>query len=198
MRYLFFILLLVFASSCAHTGRQADLVTPAERLSLASIYETKGETGLALREYKKAAEGGSAEAYYAMGNIYLRRGELAHAERSYLMAIKINPANGAFHNNLGWLYMEMGELDRAERPVREALSLDPARSFAYLDTLGVIQTRQGRLEEAEETLSEAARLAPEDDKEGRIEIYSHMGDLYRKKGDMEKAARMEERIRSLR
>ena len=46
--------------------------------------------------------------------------------------------------------------------------------------------------------SEAARLAPEDDKEGRMEIYSHMGDLYRKNGDMEKAARMEERIRSLR
>jgi tetratricopeptide (TPR) repeat protein len=173
-------------------------MTPVERLSLASIYEKKGETELALREYEKAAEAGSAEAYFSMGNIYLRAKEFDRAERSYLMAIKINPASGAFHNNLGWVYMEKGELFKAERSVRDALGLDPARRFIYLDTLGVILTRQGRFIEAERTLTEAARLAPRGDNIGRIEIYSHMGDLYRRMGDIEKAVRMEERIRSLR
>ncbi|MDP2690595.1 MAG: tetratricopeptide repeat protein [Deltaproteobacteria bacterium] len=190
---------LFLSASCAHVGREPELMTREERLSLAAIYESKGETELALREYSRAAEeGGSADAYFAIANIRLKAGDLKEAERNYLKAVRINPANAAYRNNLGWLYMEKGELKKAERSAREALRLDPGKGFVYLDTLGVIQTRFGSFKEAEASLMEASRLAPAGDRQGRIEIYSHLGDLYRKTGEIDKAVRMEERIKALR
>ncbi|MFQ5735992.1 MAG: tetratricopeptide repeat protein [Thermodesulfobacteriota bacterium] len=194
-----FFFLLFFCVSCAHVGRAPEVLTTEERLSLAAIYESKGETDLALHEYGRVAEEQeNADAYFAIGNIHLRARNLKEAERNYLKAVKINPSNGAYRNNLGWLYMEKGELGKAESSVREALRLDPARGFVYLDTLGVIQTRRRDYAGAERSLTEAARRAPAKDREGRIEIYTHLVDLYRVKGEIDKAVRIEERIRALR
>lgn len=191
--------LVLLLSACAHVGgKEAEVMTTEERISLASIYESKGKTGLALREYTKAAEqGGSARAWFAIGNIHLREGRYDEAERSYLRAVKINPSNGSYRNNLAWAYMQKGELDDAENAVRKALLLDADRRFAYLDTLGAIQIKQGDLDGAEATLTEAVRLAPATEREGRVEIYTHLAELYRQKGDIGRAVRMEERARAL-
>ena len=191
--------LLLALSSCAHVRSEpAEVMSAGERLSLAAIYESQGKTELALREYGKAArQGNSARAWFAIGNIHLRADRFEEAEASYRSAVRINPTNGSYHNNLGWAYMQQGKLDRAERSVREALRLDPDRGFAYLDTLGAIQIRQGELDKAEATLTEAVRLAPAAEREGRVEIYSRLAGLYRLKGDIDRAVRMEERARAL-
>jgi len=193
--------LLLGLASCAHVGDgsgPAEVMTAEERLSLAAIYESKGKTELALREYEKAArQGGSARAWFAIGNIHLKADRYGEAEASYMNAVRINPSNGSYHNNLAWAYMQQGKLDRAEKSVREALVLDADRGFAYLDTLGAIQIKQGDLNGAEATLMEAARLAPAAEREGRIEIYSRLAGLYRLRGEMDKAVRMEERARAL-
>ncbi len=191
--------LLLALASCAHVGSEpADVMSTEERLSLAAIYESQGKAELALREYGKAArEGNSARAWFAIGNIQLRAGRFEEAEASYRSAVRINPSSGSYHNNLGWAYMQQGRLDKAEKAVREALRLDPDRGFAYLDTLGAIQIKQGDLNKAEATLTEAVRLAPADEREGRVEIYSRLAELYRLKGDMDRAVRMEERARAL-
>ncbi len=184
--------------SCARVKTAPELLTPSERLSLAAIYAQKGETELAIREYSTLAEEGNADAYFAMGNLYLKNGDFDKAEKSYRSAIKINPSNGAYHNNIGWLYMQKGENAKAERSVREALRLDPGKSYVYLDTLGVLKVRQGLYGEAEKALIEAARLAPESDKTARTEIYSHLADMYRSQGEIDKALRVEERLKALR
>lgn len=93
--------------------------------------------------------------------------------------------------------MQQGRLEKAEKALREALALDAGRRFAYLDTLGAIQIKQGALDKAEVTLTEAVRLAPAAEREGRIEIYSRLAEVYRLKGDLDRAVRMEERARAL-
>ena len=88
--------LLLALASCAHVGSAPGVMTTEERLSLAAIYESKGKTELALREYEKAArQGNSARAWFAAGNIQLRAGRFEEAEASYRSAVRINPTNGS-------------------------------------------------------------------------------------------------------
>lgn len=190
--------LLLSLASCATVGGGPEVMTTGERLSLAAIYESQGKIDLALREYGKAArQGQSARAWFAIGNIHLREGRYDEAGDAYRNAVRINPSDGSYHNNLAWAYMQQGTLGKAEKAVREALRLDAGRRFAYLDTLGAIQIRQGELDKAESTLAEAVRLAPAAQREGRIEIYTRLAEVYRLKGDMDRAVRMEERARAL-
>jgi len=198
IRLLSLLSLLLILASCATVGNGPGAMSADERFHLASIYESKGETDLALREYEKAArQGGSARAWFAIGNIHLRGERFAEAEDAYEKAVKINPDNASYHNNLAWTRMQLGRLGEAEASVRKALELDKEKRFAYLDTLGAIQMKQGELDKAEATLTEAARLAPSTEREGRVEIYSRLAELYRIRGDIGKAVRMEERARAL-
>ncbi|MBI5588548.1 MAG: tetratricopeptide repeat protein [Deltaproteobacteria bacterium] len=200
MKHVFPALLLVMLASCGHLYVKPDgkeALTAEESYRLGSIYESRGERELAMREYRSAAERGYAEAYFAMANIHLKGSEYNEAEDDLLQAIAINPSNGAFYNNLGWLYMETNRLDKAQVAVNEALRADPAKSYAYLDTLGVIQMRRERLAEAQECLNRAASLVPEGEKEGLREIYGHLIELYTKTGDKEKAGVIEEKMKGL-
>lgn len=195
------VLLLIFTASCGHIHiiKLEDPLSFDEHFKLASIYESKGEADLALREYEAAsgADKKRSEAYFAAGNLYLKINRPKDAEVSYLNAIKITPGIGAYYNNLGWLYMELGQMDRAEEAIKEALKIDPEKSYAYLDTLGVIQMKNNDLQEAEKTLVSAAILAPETEKNGLNEIYSHLIELYKKTGDDEKAATIEDKKKGL-
>lgn len=194
-------LLVVMLASCVHlhvTPGGKEALTPEESYRLGSIYESRGERELAMREYRSAAGRGHAGAYFAMANIHLKGSEYKEAEDDLLQAIAIDPSNGAFYNNLGWLYMETDRLDKAQKAVNEALRADPARSYAYLDTLGVIQMRRERLAEAQECFIRAASLVPDGEKEGLREIYGHLIELYTKTGDKEKAGVIEEKIEGLR
>lgn len=186
--------------SCSHVRivpLSSQALTVDESMKLGAIYESKGETELALREYGNAAAKGSAAAHFAIANIHIKNRRYNDAESSLLKAVAIDPSNGAYHNNLGWVYMETGRLEKAEEAAKEAIKADPARIYAYLDTLGVIQIKRGRLTEAQKSLSDAAALAPSGEKNGLLEIYGHLLELYNRTGDTEKAREVEARIKGL-
>ena len=86
------------------------------------------------------------------------------------------------YNALGYLYAEQGiNLDEAEALVRRALKSVP-KSGAYLDSLGLIYLKQGKLDAAIETLEQAIRYLSD-----TPEILLHLVDAYFEKGLKQKA-----------
>jgi len=193
-------LLFVFYGCAAVEPADTTGLSPEEHFKLGAIYESRDKFELALREYRQAAAryGIRADAYFAMGNVYLRLERLRKAEVSYKRAIHLKPSKGIFHNNLAWVYIETGELDKAEEKVRMAMWVDAGNRYVYLDTLGVIKTRLGSFDEAGSLLTEAASKAPAQDRKGLRQIYEHLFDLYMKTGEGAKADLVMEKIRKLR
>jgi len=201
VRYALAIALSLSILGCVHLPAtdNPNVLSYEEHYKLATIYESKGENEPAVRAYENAIKvyDKNPGAYFGAGNIYLRMKKYDEAEKYYLKAIELDPSNGSYYNNLGWLYMETGDLKKAEAKAREAAEKDPSKAYIYLDTLGVIQTRENNLPEAEKSLNEAARLAPSTEKEGLREILNHLLDVYLKTGDTAKASGVRDRLKKL-
>ena len=106
-------------------------------------------------------------------------------------AIEIDPGHHPSLNYLGYFYAEKGiRLKEAERLLRRALYFQPNQP-AYLDSLGWIYYKQGRLKRAKKYLEKAAK------KEKDWEIYKHLGDLYLKMGEEERANNYWEKSRKI-
>lgn len=195
---IFRVFLLAFLVSCAHLPYGMAL-SADEYMRLGSIYESKGEPELALREYRNAieADGERADAHFAAANVCLSLNRYEEAGEGYRKASEIDPKNGAYLNNLGWVYMETGRMKEAEKAVMEALRADPEKAFIYFDTLGVIQTKAGKLTEAEDSLVKALSIAPLEEKTGVTEIYRHLSELYIKTGNAEGEKFIAERLKKL-
>jgi tetratricopeptide (TPR) repeat protein len=116
----------------------SDPLTPEEHLNLGVIYERKGETALAVEEFRKASEK-LPLAYVYLGNVSFQTGDFNEAERYYRHAIGEDPALGDAHNNLAWLYYTRREhLEEARALAEKAVSLDPSQP-QYRDTLDKIR-----------------------------------------------------------
>ncbi len=189
--------------SCTHTppgsGGSAGALYAADNLALAVIYESKGEIDLALKHFGLAIESDkrNPEAHFALANLNLKIHRYAEAESGYKRAIRLSPGSGPFYNNLGWLYMETGRLGKAAATVGEAIKRDPSGRHAYLDTLGVIQVKEGRLHRAEKTFIDALELTPPEDNNSLSIIYGHMLDLYEAVGKEAEAEAVRERMKGL-
>ena len=176
-----------------------DPLSGSEHRRLAAIYEEKGDLDLAEREYKSAleVEPEGMASYFSLGNLYLKRGQHLKAGNIFTKALKITPSSGPLHNNLSWAWLGMGDIDRAERYVRKALDLDPSRRHIYLDTLGVVNTRKGEFDKAEVNLLEALDLLPAGESAGRAEVYTHLIELFDKRGEPKKAEAVAKELEAL-
>lgn len=172
-------------------------------IKLAQVYEAKGETDIAVEEYKKALEQDKTDsmAYFGLGNISFKKGKYADSEGYYKKAVENtktgDPRNAMFYNNLSWVYIEGDKnLLEAEKLVQQALLLDAEKNCIYLDTLGVIYTKLKEYEKAEEALLSALKNAP-DDKIALRHINTHLLELYQIKGDKDKLHEITERLKGL-
>ena len=85
-------------------------------------------------------------------------------------------------NYLGYMYAEAGtNLDRAADMLNKAVRREP-RNGAYIDSLGWVYFRQGKLDLAEKYLTDATVLLPHD-----ATVREHLGDVFAKRGDYHKA-----------
>jgi hypothetical protein len=89
--------------------------------------------------------------------------------------------------------MEAGRLVEARERVGKALEADPAGTHVYLDTLGVIGTREKKFGEAEADFTRALNAAPPTGG-ARRSILMHMIELYRISGQAEKASEAESEL----
>jgi tetratricopeptide (TPR) repeat protein len=120
---------------------------------------------------------------FQLGAAYERASRYDDAEKAFLELLEKNAEHAPTLNYLGYMWAEKGvNLERAEKMLINAVGQDP-RNGAYVDSLGWVYFQLGKLDLAEEYLTDASRLVPND-----ATIQEHLGDLFEKKGDLDRAA----------
>jgi tetratricopeptide (TPR) repeat protein len=106
--------------------------------------------------------------------------------------IKASPRNPIALNNLGYFLLERGEgYPEALGLIERAIEIDPTNP-SYLDSLGWAQFKNGMIEQALKTLTDATSY---DDSSATIQ--EHLGDVYSQKGDSARARRAWQRATAL-
>src|SRR5882724_145576 len=92
-------------------------------------------------------------------------------------SIALDPANAAeAYNYLGYMWADLGmHLDEAMEMIQRALQIEP-NNGSYLDSLGWVEFRQGKFDQA---LADLLRAAKNMDREDPI-VFEHIGDTYLK------------------
>ena len=92
-------------------------------------------------------DGGLAEIYTALGNLYRQSGQPEKAEQEFLMALGINPMLEEANYGLGRTYQAQGRLEEAEATLRRSVQMEPGYWGTYFGLANFLH-RQGRFEEA--------------------------------------------------
>jgi tetratricopeptide (TPR) repeat protein len=163
-------------------GLRIRLLTQAGKLDQAQ------KEGEALLE-KYDQPGDIVDVRYLLSHIYTQAGQFVRAEDQLQLILKVDPTSAVACNDLGYLWADQGKnLVEAESLIRKALELDrqqrssvtspttdPAEDNpAYIDSLGWVLFRRGKIQEAREQLERAARMPDGDDPV----IWDHLGDVY--------------------
>jgi tetratricopeptide (TPR) repeat protein len=136
-----------------------------------------------------ARDGSDKEsAWFMLGAIYEREKKFDQAEDQFRKVLQANPDNAAVLNYYGYMLADRGvRLSEATDMIQKAVKLDP-NNGAYLDSLGWAYYKQNKLAEAEEFLRKASERQSHDPT-----ILGHLGDVYMKLGQSERAATYWER-----
>ncbi|UCD71096.1 MAG: tetratricopeptide repeat protein [Syntrophobacterales bacterium] len=171
-------------------GRGEDPLSAREHFTLGSIYEKRGESELALREYKMALKKDHhfPQAIIRLAELSYSMGQYRQSERYYRRAIELSPLSGDLYNNLSWVYLsQKKKLKKAESLISRAMELNPERKGYYLDTLGAIYIEQHRYGEAIEVLERAVSFFDETQLDPLSQVYRHLGTAYDLIGERSKA-----------
>ena len=196
IRYGGFLIIIPFfmmIAGCGHVGfagRGKDPLSAREHFTLGSIYEKRGESELALREYEMALEKDShfLPAMTRLGELSYLMGQYGQSERYYRKSIEMAPRNGDLYNNLCWVYLSQGKrLKEAESLIMKAMELNPEHKGYYLDTLGAIYLKQHRYREAVCVLEMATSFFDETQLNLLTQVYQHLGLAYDGIGERSKA-----------
>jgi len=119
-----------------------DTLTAEQHNDLGVIYEKKGLTELAEKEYLKAS--GKREdwmvPYFNLGNLYYREGDYSRSEIFFRKALERAPGNPDVMNNLANALLMQGQIVEAKKTIEAALAVD--RKEDYLDTRRKILERE--------------------------------------------------------
>ena len=168
-------------------GRFAAVIAKegaAARGDVAAILRRTGRDGAAEKQLRSwvGASPTDAEGRLALGALLDRSGRFTEAEVELREAIRLDPRLAEAMNFLGYSLAERGErLDEAMALIRRALEIDPWNG-AFLDSLGWVYMKQGRIEDARDPLERAVREYPRD-----ATVLEHLGDYYDRVGDPTRA-----------
>jgi tetratricopeptide (TPR) repeat protein len=151
-----------------------------------------------LREYNQAKDVRDIRITFSMVCSAARRH--AQAEEQLRLVLRDDPEDATANNDLGYLWADQGQrLDEAEKLIRKALELDRRQrtggtalgldadrdNAAYVDSLGWVLFRCGKLAEARQELEKATTLP--DGADDPL-IWDHLGDVYFRLGQPGQAA----------
>ena len=171
-------------SAATAAGDNAEQKTDAA-IALAFVDEKRGDAMMATRrlEALRASHADHAHLTLSLAMIEERRGAWQHALDLVEPLIKKKPGSVEVLNFWGFTAADHGhDLDKARKRLQAAAALEPG-SGAVLDSLGWVSFRAGQLDKAGLFLEQAGRLDPTD-----AEILAHLGDLYAKRSEPERAA----------
>ncbi len=120
----------------------------------------------------------AAELHFYLGQAHERSGRMAPAAQHFRTVLDLRPDDSQAMNYLGYMWAENGlHLDEALVLITRAVEIDPDNG-SYLDSLGWVQYRLGRLQDARVNLERAAELTS-----GNSTILEHLGDVFLALGD---------------
>lgn len=156
----------------------APLDTFSSLLFISSLYTQadRGKEAIEAANQALAAARGSERrqiARLSIATALQMSGDFVGAESTLRDILKESPNNPIALNNLGYFLIERGErYDEALTMIRKAVDTDPTNP-SYLDSLGWVHFKLGKLAEAELYLKEALRQDP-----SSATINEHLGDVY--------------------
>ncbi|MGA7616975.1 MAG: tetratricopeptide repeat protein [Thermoanaerobaculia bacterium] len=157
---------------------------------VAEVYATLHKYAEAIDIYETLQKKNPADLdlLFQLGSAYERAGRFQEAEHTFLQVLSKDPAHAATLNYLGYMWADRGvNLQKAADLLVKAVKLEP-RNGAFVDSLGWVYFRLDKLDLAEKYLLDASHLLPQDPT-----VQEHLGDLFAKQGEYDKAA---ERYRS--
>lgn len=166
-----------------HAALQAKLGT-RNAITSSEAYMLAEDKAAAVELMKSAvaAKPEEVDLQFQLGSLYERAGDQKAAEKTFLAALDRNPDHAPTLNYLGYMWAESGtNLERAHEMLTRAVGQDPDNG-AYVDSLGWVYFRLGKLDLAEKYLTDATRLMPRD-----ATVHEHLGDLFAKRGNTERA-----------
>jgi tetratricopeptide (TPR) repeat protein len=117
-----------------------------------------------------------------LSSIQERQKKFKESEATLRHALDIDPDNATVLNNLGYFLADRNErLAEAEALIRRAVNIEPTNG-SFLDSLGWLLFRQNKLPEAQKYLELAVIYQSRS-----ATIHDHLGDLYKKLGQNDKA-----------
>jgi len=129
---------------------------------------------------------------YSLGVLLERKGKYEEAVSSFKNVIALNPKNAEAYNYAGYIYADRNQnLEEAHRLITEALKLEPENG-AYVDSLGWVYYRMGRIEEARVEIERAVALMKKTGNEDAI-IFEHLAEIFIKQNMTGKAVKMYEK-----
>lgn len=121
--------------------------------------------------------------YFQLGAVSERQGKYADAETYFEKCLKISPDDSEALNYLGYMWAERGQnLERARSLIERALKNDPDNA-AYLDSMAWVLFKLNQPKPALDYILKAIKSSEEAD----ATIYDHLGDIYSRLGQTDKA-----------
>ncbi len=172
-------------------GDDNKLMLRMLRVRILTMAERTGDAekeALELLE-KHKGPGDELDIRYLLANVYSAAKQMAKSEAQLQLVLKADPNNPTANNDLGYHWAEQGkQLELAESMIRKALDGDRQQrkkstsllveedkdNASYVDSLGWVLFRRGKIDEARKELERAAALPDGDDPV----IFDHLGDVY--------------------
>ena len=188
----------VRASVLAEVGRGEEAAAELRKLlngksdretwiSLAQVYEklkNYAEMAKAIDAAEKLSQTKDEKESIAFmrGAMYEKLKKFDAAEAEFRKVLELNPKNSSALNYLGYMFADQNtRLQEAHDLIQRALEEEP-NNGAYLDSLGWVYYRMGKLEQAESNLRRALERFAKDPT-----IHDHLGDVYFKQGRLKEA-----------
>ncbi len=125
-----------------------------------------------------------AEMHASLGEAYNSKKEYQKSEEQYEKALGLDTTNASTLNNYAYyLSLRKSQLDKAEKYATMALRLRPDEA-TFLDTYGWVLYQQGNYSKAKEYIEKAIQLSTAG---ADATLVEHLGDIYYKLGQKEKA-----------
>jgi predicted Zn-dependent protease len=166
-----------------HAAAQTKLGT-RNTIAASEAYVQAGDNAAALALMKAAsnAKPDDLDLQFQLGSLYERSGDTKAAEETFVALLKKDPEHTQTLNYLGYMWAEAGKnLDQAHEMLVRAVGKDPTNG-AYVDSLGWVYFRLGKLDLAEKYLTDATQLMPRD-----ATVHEHLGDVLAKRGAKDRA-----------
>jgi tetratricopeptide (TPR) repeat protein len=185
-----------FDEALAHIDKAikvtSDTFQVRDRCLKAHILAQAGRYSEAVRECEETLKKFTASAQvrttrYMLSNVYSLQGDHDKSEEQLRLILEVSPDEPLANNNLGYQMADRNiNLDEAERLIRRAVEVDRSvrkeveaegENAAYLDSLGWVLFRRGKLDEAREWLEKATALPDGADDPA---VWDHLGDVLAK------------------